>query len=87
MTMSSAVREQVIGELVRRPYRKVIRGEPVEGYLAEAHGLPGCITAGATKTEALDNLREAMAVWFESALAQGDPVPVPDVWAASNRAR
>ena len=70
-------REARIAELLQRPYRKVIRGEPVEGYLGEAPELPGCLTAGATDVEALENLREAMAVWFEWALAAGHPIPEP----------
>lgn len=49
-----------VEELLRRPYRMVIRGTPEEGYLAEAPELPGCITAGETPEEALALLRDAM---------------------------
>lgn len=66
-----------VAELLRRPYRMVIRGTLVEGYLAEAPELSGCITAGETPEEALALLRDAMALWLESALAHGDPVPGP----------
>ncbi len=68
-------REAQIAVLLQRPYHKIIRGEPVEGYLAEVLELPGCLTAGATEMEALENLREAMAVWFEWALVGGHPIP------------
>lgn len=63
--------------ILRRPYHRVITGEPVEGYLAEVAELPGCLTAGETPEEALRNLDEAMAVWVESALVHGDPIPEP----------
>ncbi|MBA4179363.1 MAG: hypothetical protein C0506_02135 [Anaerolinea sp.] len=49
----------------------------VEGYLGEVPELPGCVTAGETAEEALVNLDEAMAVWIESALVHGDPIPEP----------
>lgn len=78
--MSEPVDNEQIAQLLDRPYKKVIRGEPVEGYLAEAPELPGCITAGATESEALTNLREAMTVWFEWALAGGHAIPAPEVW-------
>ena len=63
--------------ILLRPYHRVISGEPVEGYLGEVPELPGCLTAGETAEEALRNLHEAMAVWVESALAHGDPIPEP----------
>ena len=59
----------------RRPH--VITGEPVEGYLGDVPELPGCVTAGETAEEALGNLDEAMAVWIESTLGHGDPIPEP----------
>lgn len=75
--MDEAELECRIEELLKRPYRKVIRGDAVEGFLGEVPELPGCLTAGATEAEALMNLREAMAVWFESALIDGAPIPEP----------
>lgn len=75
--MTESERERKIAELLKRPYRKVIRGTPEEGFLAEAPELPGCLTAGATEAEALANLNEAMAAWLESALLDGVPVPEP----------
>ncbi len=75
--MNEDEREQEIASLLRRPYRKVIRGDAEEGFLAEAPDLPGCQSAGETEIEALENLQEAMAAWFESALEHGDVVPRP----------
>lgn len=76
--MTDDDRERLIREIVARPYRKVISGDDIEGYLAEAPKLPGCVTAGATVDEALEMLRDAMEGWIECALAAGDPIPEPD---------
>jgi predicted RNase H-like HicB family nuclease len=66
-----------VHELLRRPYRMVIRGGPEEGYLAEAPDLPHCFTAGETPEEAISLLRDAMAGWFTVALERGLPIPDP----------
>ena len=61
--MTDDDRERLIQEIVARPYRKVISGDDIEGYFAEAPELPGCVTAGATVEEALEMLRDAMEGW------------------------
>jgi antitoxin HicB len=66
-----------IDELLKRPYRKVIRGTAEDGYLAEAPELPGCVTAGDTEAEALELLADAMAGWCDARLARGLPIPEP----------
>ena len=66
-----------IAALLRRPYVKVIRGDPKQGFLATAPELPGCITAGETEEEALAMLKDAMAGWFETALAHSWKIPEP----------
>jgi len=76
--MTDDEREHMIQEIVSRPYRKVINGDDIEGYLAEAPELPGCVTAGETVEEALWMLRDAMEGWVESALVHGDPIPEPE---------
>ena len=75
--MTDEAQEATIQAILARPYHRVITGEPVEGYLGEVPEFPGCYTAGETPEEALRNLDEAMAVWIESALAHGDPIPEP----------
>jgi antitoxin HicB len=69
--------EKQIAALLQRPYRKVLSGSPAEGFLAEVPELPGCFTAGETEVEALEMLHDAMAGWFESALARKLPIPEP----------
>ena len=75
--MKDEVSEAEVQAILRRPYHRVITGEPLEGYLGEVPELPGCLTAGETPEKALRNLEEAMAVWVESALVHGDAIPQP----------
>lgn len=70
-------------ELASQPYRRVISGDDIDGYLAEAPELPGCVTAGATPNEANELLQDAIEGWIESALIAGETVPAPAVLKAS----
>lgn len=76
--MTDDEREELIQAIVSRPYRKVISGDDVDGYLAEAPELPGCVTAGETVEEALAMLRDAIEGWIECAIIAGDPIPEPE---------
>jgi antitoxin HicB len=76
----SVNREEIdaqVEALLRRPYRKVITGDPAGGFVARAPELPGCITEGDTETEALEMLLDAMAGWFGVALERGVAIPEP----------
>ena len=42
-----------------------------------APDLPGCASWGETREDALENIREAVELWIESAHANGIPVPKP----------
>jgi antitoxin HicB len=75
--MAVEIHSREVAELLSQPYRMVIHGDDAEGYLAEAPELPGCVTAGETPAEALELLREAMALWVESAIERGLAVPSP----------
>ena len=44
-------------------------------FVAEVPALPGCITQGSTRKEALANVQEAMELYIESLEAHGDPIP------------
>lgn len=74
---SNPSHEAEIQRLMRLPYHRLISGEPREGYLGEVVELSGCLTAGATPQEAVANLDEAMAAWFEAALLTGMQIPQP----------
>lgn len=47
------------------------------GWVARVIELPGCITQGDTIADLAEMIEDAMRVWIESALADGDPVPEP----------
>lgn len=57
--------------------RQVIIYPGEDGYwVAECPSLPGCISQGKTKTEAIVNIREAIQLYIEA--LEEDSLPVPD---------
>lgn len=58
-------------------YRVIIEQDADDVFVAEVPSLPGCVTQGATRNEALSNVREAIAAYVESLEARGDPIPPP----------
>ncbi len=46
-------------------------------FIAEAPELPGCMAHGDTYETALQNIKDAMALWIDTARAIGKPVPEP----------
>jgi predicted RNase H-like HicB family nuclease len=44
-------------------------------WIAECPSLPGCGSDGETRDSALENIREAIALWIEHASARGEPIP------------
>ena len=58
-----------------RKYRVVIEPDEDGVYVVEVPSLPGCISQGRTRAEAIDNIREAIIAYLESLDAYGDLVP------------
>ena len=58
-------------------YRVLIEQDEDGMYVAEVPALPGCISQGHTRGEAVENIREAIAAYIESLEAHGEPVPPP----------
>jgi len=58
-------------------YRVLIQRDEEGTFVAEVPALPGCVTQGATRQEALRNAQEAIRVYLESLQAHGEPVPPP----------
>jgi antitoxin HicB len=56
-------------------YRVLIEQDEDGVYVAEVPALPGCISQGKTREEAVENIREAIAAYLESLEAHGDPIP------------
>ena len=48
-----------------------------DAYVAEVPELPGCMAHGSTYEQALENIREAMELWLETAREFGDFIPEP----------
>ncbi len=58
-------------------YRVLIETDEDGVFVAEVPALPGCISQGKTRSEALSNIREAIAAYLESLRKHGEPVPPP----------
>src|ERR1700740_1516514 len=56
-------------------YTVVLEQEEDGGYVASVPALPGCVSQGDTRSEALANIREAIEVYLEDCREAGDPVP------------
>lgn len=58
-------------------YRVLIEQDEDGIYVTEVPSLPGCISQGQTRTEALDNIKEAIAAYIESLEAHNEAIPPP----------
>ena len=66
-------------------YRVLIQQDENGVYVVEVPSLPGCISQGSTREEAVTNVREAMAAYFESLAEHGDPIPPPITYTPAHR--
>lgn len=56
--------------------RQVLVYPGEDGYwVAEVPSLPGCISQGATRDEALANIKEAIELYIEVLTEDGQPIP------------
>ncbi len=58
-------------------FRVVIEQDEDGAFVAECPALPGCVTQGATRSEALANIKDAIAGYIESLRKHNDPVTQP----------
>jgi antitoxin HicB len=56
-------------------FRILIERDEDSVFVAEVPSLPGCLSQGRTRSEALENVREAIAAYLESLKAHGEPIP------------
>ncbi|MCA1790602.1 MAG: type II toxin-antitoxin system HicB family antitoxin [Thioalkalivibrio sp.] len=56
-------------------YRVLIEQDEDGFFVAEVPALPGCVSQGDTRQEALDNIREAISGYLESLADHQEPVP------------
>lgn len=57
-------------------YTVILEQEPDGGFVASVPALPGCVSQGDNRAEALRNIREAVELYVEDCREAGDPVPV-----------
>lgn len=56
-------------------YRILIERDEDGMYVVECPSLPGCISQGKTRVEALKNIEDAMHGYLESLKKHGEPIP------------
>ncbi|MEI7684033.1 MAG: type II toxin-antitoxin system HicB family antitoxin [Planctomycetota bacterium] len=58
-------------------YRVLVETDEDGVFIARVPSLPGCLSQGDTRAEAIANIREAIQAYLESLAKHGDPVPPP----------
>ena len=61
-----------------RKFRVILEPNELGGYTVTVSLLPGCISEGDTKAEALSNIKEAIELYIESLQADGKPIPTEE---------
>lgn len=56
-------------------FRIVVEPDEDGVFVATVPSLPGCISQGATRAEALQNVREAIEGYLASLRERGEPIP------------
>jgi antitoxin HicB len=56
-------------------YTIVLETEEEGGFVVSVPALPGCLSQGESRDEALKNAREAIAVYLEELRARGEKIP------------
>jgi predicted RNase H-like HicB family nuclease len=60
-------------------YTVILEKEDDGGYHAFCPALPGCRTQGDDLDDALVNIEEAIALYIESLVEDGEPIPEEDI--------
>ena len=58
-------------------YRVVIEVDEDGMFVAECPALPGCVSQGKTRADALANIKDAISGYLASLKKHGEPVPPP----------
>jgi predicted RNase H-like HicB family nuclease len=56
-------------------YRVLVEQDEDGMFVAEVPSLPGCISQGETRADALLNIQEAIEAYLETLEAHGEPIP------------
>lgn len=58
-------------------YRILLHQDEDGFFVAECRTLPGCVSQGQTREEAIENIQDAMRGYLESLRKHGEPIPPP----------
>ena len=58
-------------------FRVLIEQDEDGIFVAEVPTLPGCVSQGTTRAEAIANIKEAISLYLESLSAHNEPIPSP----------
>jgi predicted RNase H-like HicB family nuclease len=59
-------------------YRITLQKDEDGIYVVKCPSLPGCISQGKTRSEALDNIKDAIEGYLQSLKKHGEPIPPID---------
>ena len=60
---------------LKMKYRIFIEQDEEKMYVAEVPSLPGCISQGKTRNEAIENAKDAIKGYIESLKKHNEPIP------------
>lgn len=69
--------EKTLDYYLALPYTIELQYDPEDAWFVRVKELPGCMSQGDTPEEAVAMIKEAMELWLEVALEDGDPIPEP----------
>lgn len=62
---------------MRKTFRVMVSADPDGYYVAECLDLPGCVSQGRSKEEAVANIQDAILGYLQSLQKHNEPLPVP----------
>jgi predicted RNase H-like HicB family nuclease len=65
----------MFGDRVTAQYRVIVEQDEDGVFVAEVPSLPGCVSQGNTRSEVLENIKDAIAGYLASLRERGEPVP------------
>ena len=60
-------------------YRVLVEEDEDGAFVARCPSLPGCVSEGRTRDEALANIKDAITGYLESLRKHNEPIP-PPIW-------
>ena len=71
----AAIISSMLGDGVTAQYRVIIEQDEDGLFVAEVPSLPGCVSQGHTRTEAIADIKDAIAGYLASPRERGEAVP------------